>query len=116
MAYIPDPQMKKVSKRLTGTRFLGLYGRITRPGALLHLKTDSPFPAHLYGGNGSVKWIDIVRNTVDLYAESHLGIDREILEIRTYYEQQWLDRGLSIKCILLSKFLSGRFWSSLKLK
>ncbi|MDY6122769.1 MAG: tRNA (guanosine(46)-N7)-methyltransferase TrmB [Porphyromonas sp.] len=95
----PDPQMKKVSKRLTGTRFLGLYGRITRPGALLHLKTDSPF-LHTYTeamvqSNG----LDIVCNTVDLYAESHLGIDREILEIRTYYEQQWLDRGLSIKYI-----------------
>ena len=34
--------------------------------------------------------------TDDLY---HSGLDDDILRIRTYYEQQWLDRGLSIKYI-----------------
>ena len=34
--------------------------------------------------------------TDDLY---HSGMDDDILSIRTYYEQQWLDRGLSIKYI-----------------
>ncbi|MBR4312230.1 MAG: tRNA (guanosine(46)-N7)-methyltransferase TrmB, partial [Bacteroidaceae bacterium] len=33
-------------------------------------------------------------NTTDLYGS---GEADEILSIRTYYEQQWLDRGLSIK-------------------
>ena len=32
--------------------------------------------------------------TEDLY---HLGLVDDILGIRTYYEQQWLDRGLNIK-------------------
>ena len=32
--------------------------------------------------------------TEDLY---HSGLVDEILGIRTYYEQQWLDRGLNIK-------------------
>ena len=32
--------------------------------------------------------------TEDLY---HSGLADEILGIRTYYEQQWLDRGLNIK-------------------
>ena len=32
--------------------------------------------------------------TDDLY---HSGLADEILSIRTYYEQQWLDRGLNIK-------------------
>ena len=34
--------------------------------------------------------------TDDLY---HSGMDDDILSIRTYYEQQWLDRGLNIKYI-----------------
>ena len=34
--------------------------------------------------------------TDDLY---HSGQADEILSIRTYYEQQWLDRGLNIKYI-----------------
>ena len=34
--------------------------------------------------------------TDDLY---HCGWADEILSIRTYYEQQWLDRGLNIKHI-----------------
>ena len=32
--------------------------------------------------------------TDDLY---HSGIDDDILSIRTFYEQQWLDRGMTIK-------------------
>ena len=34
--------------------------------------------------------------TDDLY---HSGLNDEILNIKTYYEQQWLDRGLTIKYI-----------------
>lgn len=38
----PDPQMKKATKRLTGTRFCGLYSRVLAPGGAVNLKTDSP--------------------------------------------------------------------------
>jgi tRNA (guanine-N7-)-methyltransferase len=34
--------------------------------------------------------------TEDLYGS---GLDDDILGIKTYYEQQWLDRGLTIKYI-----------------
>lgn len=96
----PDPQMKKVRKRLTSTRFLQLYRSILRPGGRIHLKTDSPFlytytraMAHL---NGLMPKVD----TDDLYAPGALdatGVDPSILSIRTFYEQQWLSRGLTIK-------------------
>ena len=39
----PDPQMRKVRKRLTSTRFMELYRLILKPNGLVHLKTDSPF-------------------------------------------------------------------------
>ena len=66
----PDPQMKKVNKRLTSTRFMRLYREIL-------------------ADNGQIQ-------TNDLY---HSGSADRILSIQTYYEQQWLDRGLNIKYI-----------------
>jgi tRNA (guanine-N7-)-methyltransferase len=41
------------------------------------------------------KAINIVTDTADLYANP--GTAGSILDIRTHYEQQWLDRGLTIK-------------------
>lgn len=92
----PDPQMKKVRKRLTSTRFLELYRQVAVENALVHLKTDSPF-LYTYTSNlVAVNNLDCAVNTDDLYAG---GTVTDILGIRTYYEQQWLDRGLSIKYI-----------------
>lgn len=92
----PDPQMKKVRKRLTGTRFLGLYRNILCDGGLVHLKTDSPFlytyTHALVQGNNFVTDID----TDNLYSSD---IVDDILDIKTYYERQWLSRGLTIKYI-----------------
>ena len=90
----PDPQMKKTRKRLTSVRFLSDYCEILQPGGVIHLKTDSDF---LY--QYTVATIDENKfttevNTDDLYAS---GMADEILSIRTYYEQQWLDRGKKIK-------------------
>ena len=91
----PDPQMKKVNKRLTGTRFNEMYRKVLAPEGIIHLKTDSPF---LYTYTGMMvrhNGLDIIDDTADLYASR--ADDDPILNIRTHYEQQWLDRGLSIK-------------------
>lgn len=92
----PDPQMKKVRKRLTSTTFLNLYRKVLKPGGMVRLKTDSPF---LYTYTRLLTELNGIlpeTNTDDLY---HSGIDNDILQIRTFYEQQWLDRGLTIKYI-----------------
>lgn len=93
----PDPQMRKERKRLTSTRFLELYRQVLKPGGIIHLKTDSPFlytyTHNLVEQNG----IRTLADTSDLYHTP--GVLSDILEIRTHYEQQWLDRGLSIKYI-----------------
>lgn len=95
----PDPQMKKVNKRLTSTRFLNAYSKLTKADAIVHLKTDSPF---LYTYTKAVvdeNRLQTVHNITDLYnPDESKGVD-DILSIRTYYEQQWLDRGLTIKYI-----------------
>ncbi len=90
----PDPQMKKVRKRLTSTRFMELYRKVTEPGARINLKTDSPFLYTYTREMVRLNGLPTQADTDDLYT-THAG--NPILNIRTYYEQQWLDRGLTIK-------------------
>ncbi|MBO5541566.1 MAG: tRNA (guanosine(46)-N7)-methyltransferase TrmB [Muribaculaceae bacterium] len=90
----PDPQMKKVNKRLTSTRFLNNYRNILKDGGIVHLKTDSPFLYTYTNELVRINHLPVEVNTADLY---HSGMADDILEIKTYYEQQWLSRGLTIK-------------------
>lgn len=96
----PDPQMKKERKRLTGTRFLEMYRRLIATGGRIRLKTDSPF---LYTYTSLVTGrnnLPVEASTDDLYAAPATdGLPEALRSIRTFYEQQWLDRGLSIKYI-----------------
>lgn len=97
-----DPQMKKVTKRLTSTTFLERYRRFLEDEGAVHVKTDSNFlftyTHHVVSHNGFKA--DFC--TDDLYTTLANTTDEEmqrILGIQTYYEQQWLDRGLNIKYI-----------------
>lgn len=92
----PDPQMKKASKRLTSTRFMQLYREILSGEGIVHLKTDSNFMYTYTVKMTEVNKYPVLFQTDDLY---HSGTPDPILEIKTYYEQQWLDRGLNIKYI-----------------
>ena len=92
----PDPQMKKVNKRLTSTRFLENYKHIIKDGGIIHLKTDSPFLYTYTNELVKVNGLPVEVNTDDLYSS---GLANDILDIKTYYEQQWLSRGLTIKYI-----------------
>lgn len=92
----PDPQMKKVRKRLTSTTFLNLYRKVLRPGGMIRLKTDSPFLYTYTRLLTQLNGLTPETDTDDLY---NSGIDDDILQIRTYYERQWLARGLTIKYI-----------------
>lgn len=92
----PDPQMKKVRKRLTSTRFLELYRNILVADGIVHLKTDSPFLYTYTDALVKLNELPTEINTADLY---HSDVVDDILEIKTFYEQQWLDRGLTIKYI-----------------
>ncbi len=94
----PDPQMKKVNKRLTGTRFINLYRHILKADGCIHLKTDSPFLYTYTRAMIELNGLEVMAKTDDLYASDNrerLGVP----DIRTYYEQQWLSRGLTIKYI-----------------
>lgn len=90
-----DPQMKKATKRLTSTYFMERYRKFLIPDGIIHLKTDSNFMFTYTRCMVEANRLPVEYQTDDLY---HSGIDED-LSIRTYYEQQWLDRGLSIKYI-----------------
>lgn len=93
-----DPQMKNPRKRLTSTWFMERYRRFLVDGGLVHLKTDSNFlftyTTYMVDKNN----LPLLLRTEDLYHTE--GIDdetRNILSIQTYYEAQWIERGLNIR-------------------
>ncbi len=94
----PDPQLKRINelKRLTSSVFLGLYKTLLKPHGLIHLKTDSidlhQYTRALIKLNG----LKVHTYTDDLYTSV---TDDPILSIRTFYEQQFLDKGLPITYI-----------------
>ena len=89
-----DPQMKKVTKRLTSTYFMERYRKFLVDSGLIHLKTDSNFMFTYTKYMVEHNALPVEFATEDLY---HSGLVDDILSIRTYYDQQWLDRGLNIK-------------------
>ena len=89
-----DPQMKKATKRLTSTYFMERYRKFLRPDGIIHLKTDSNFMFTYTKYMIEANRLPVDFMTEDLY---HSDLVDDILGIKTYYEQQWLDRGLNIK-------------------
>jgi tRNA (guanine-N7-)-methyltransferase len=89
----PDPQPKKFRKRLTSGFFLSKYTRLLCKEGYINLKTDN---ADLF--NYTLKLaqynnLKIDFSTSDLYAS---GYANDILSIKTYYEEIWLNNGLPI--------------------
>ena len=95
-----DPQMKKVTKRLTSTYFMARYRRFLQDNGLIHLKTDSNFLFTYTNYMVEANKLPVDFKTDDLYHTLAAEQDEEvkqILGIQTYYEQQWIARGLTIK-------------------
>lgn len=95
-----DPQMKKVTKRLTSTYFMARYRHFLQDGGLIHLKTDSNFLFTYTNYMVNENHLPVLFRTDDLYHTLEAEQDEEvkqILGIQTYYEQQWIARGLTIK-------------------
>ena len=92
----PDPQMRKHRKRLTSTVFLNKYRNFLKEGGIVHLKTDSNFQYNYTREMALLNKFEIIADTDNLYEWEHLT---DILQIKTFYEKQWLDRGITIKYI-----------------
>ncbi|MDR0538603.1 MAG: tRNA (guanosine(46)-N7)-methyltransferase TrmB [Tannerellaceae bacterium] len=92
----PDPQMKKYNKRLTSSPFMKLYSQIMKRNGLVHLKTDSKFLYSYTLEMLKANQLPILHRIEDLYQSNEVD---QFLNIRTFYEQQWLARGITIKYI-----------------
>ena len=99
--------MKNVHKRLTSTFFMERYRRFLVDGGIVHLKTDSNFLFTYTTYMVDVNHLPVLFRTEDLYGNELTEQGRadnqmddkthEILGIHTYYENQWIERGLNIK-------------------
>jgi len=98
-----DPQMKMPTKRLTSTYFLNRYRKFLINGGAVHVKTDSNFlftyTRHVIQTN-HLPVSCMTKNLYDPEAEKQLPADiLQLLQIKTYYERQWIDRGMDIKFV-----------------
>nr|WP_298997647.1 tRNA (guanosine(46)-N7)-methyltransferase TrmB [uncultured Allomuricauda sp.] len=92
----PDPQIKykRTKHRLTNSIFFKKYEQILKPGGCVHLKTDSEFLhgytlglLHGLGHEVSYANHDVYKNE---------GSPSEVMEIQTFYENQYLEKGKPI--------------------
>ena len=94
----PDPQPKDdwAEKRLTSKSFVDKYKKFLKKEGWIHLKTDSAF---LYTNTLEViqeQEYHLVHNNDDIYKndmQGYSGIEKEILNIKTYYEGEFSKKG-----------------------
>lgn len=95
-----DPQPKRPRKRLTSPLFIGRYKNVLKPNSTINLKCDSDL---LY--EYTLEQIEennylVEENSNDVYGELLLRADQdlqELMNIRTFYEQRWINEGKTIK-------------------
>ncbi|MEM9361637.1 MAG: tRNA (guanosine(46)-N7)-methyltransferase TrmB [Bacteroidota bacterium] len=92
----PDPQIKykRTKHRMTNPVFLNKYQQILKPNGCIHLKTDSEF---LHGYTlGILQGLghEILYSNHDVYKNE--GCPEEVLDIQTFYENQYLEKGKPI--------------------
>ncbi|QBA65092.1 tRNA (guanosine(46)-N7)-methyltransferase TrmB [Muriicola soli] len=92
----PDPQIKykRTKHRLTNLEFLKKYARVLKKQGIVHLKTDSEFMHGYTLGILQAAKMDILYSNHDVYKNE--GSPKEVLEIQTFYENQYLELGKPI--------------------
>ncbi len=95
----PDPQIKykRTKHRLTNESFLKRYKNVLNPKGVIHLKTDSEFMhGYTLGLLHGLK-LEIVYAHHDIYNTEYAP--KEVTEIQTFYEKQYLAVGKKITYI-----------------
>jgi tRNA (guanine-N7-)-methyltransferase len=98
----PQPQEKRIKKRLTSLHFLQRYLQILKPGGIVHLKTDSSLLYEFTMGLLKEQGLEILLHTDNLYAQKHgfLGPHHDLLyNTRTHYEKKFSGLGFNINYI-----------------
>lgn len=97
----PDPFLRegKAKNRLTHPRFLSLYQQILKPGARIHLKTDSKELYDFTLETITAQECTIHENIADIYGQ---GKATGALGIQTFYEKMHLADGRTIYYVSFS--------------
>ena len=95
----PDPQIKykRTKHRLTNEAFLEKYKLILKEDGVVNLKTDSEFMHGYTLGILHGKGLEVLYANHDVYKNE--GSPKEVLEIQTFYEKQYLEKGKPITYI-----------------
>ncbi|MDR1347377.1 MAG: tRNA (guanosine(46)-N7)-methyltransferase TrmB [Prevotellaceae bacterium] len=88
-----DPQLKRSRKRLTGIMFLNRYRHFLKSEGIIHLKTDSRFLHEYTLALSKQNNLKIIEANNDIYGSNRAD---DILSIKTFYEQQFLEQGFPI--------------------
>ena len=89
----PDPQIRKMKKRLTSARFLKIYSGLLKSDGIIHLKTDSCLMHKFTKKIIILNKLELLYSTEDVYCTD---LKNEVTEIKTYYEQKFLDKSQKI--------------------
>lgn len=84
----PDPQPRKVAKRLMSPRFLEIYSRVLKPGGVIHLKTDDTEFFEFALQMAEPEFVDW---------DVHAGNDPLLTSVQTFYERKFILAGKRIK-------------------
>lgn len=95
----PDPQIKfkRTKHRMTNKSFLEKYRSILKTEGVINLKTDSEFMHGYTLGLLQGLGLEIIYANHDVYKNE--GSPKEVLEIQTFYEKQYLEKGKPITYI-----------------
>ena len=95
----PQPKDEKGTKRITSGKFIEKYRKFLSSGGSVKVKSDSKLLYSLSKEDYLKAGHAIVHDSVDVYGGFLDSLDcnlREALEIKTYYEQRWLQEGKKI--------------------
>ncbi|WP_339836601.1 tRNA (guanosine(46)-N7)-methyltransferase TrmB [uncultured Maribacter sp.] len=95
----PDPQIKykRTKHRMTNQEFLKRYRKVLKPDGTVNLKTDSEFMHGYTLGLLHGLGLEVLYANHDVYKNE--GSPKEVLEIQTFYENQYLEKGKPITFI-----------------
>jgi len=92
----PFPAKGKARKRLTAPLFTERYKKFLKHNGVIHLKTDSDL---LYNYTQEIiaeQDFKIIQNIADIYGLENIKPE---WNIKTYYENKWLEQGIKSKLI-----------------
>lgn len=92
----PDPQIKykRTKHRMTNPNFLQLYKKFLKKEGVINLKTDSEFMHGYTLGLLQGEGHDIIYANHNIYVNE--GSPADVTEIKTFYENQYLDKNKAI--------------------